>query len=405
MGLVFVVGFILYLNSGASITISSDTNSMISISTKKDGEFKKIGTTNVTYKTRKLPETIYILSEKDGKKTISGILLNKGDRKEIDLPLIAMPKVKKIADVSLANPFISGTLIQGISVDTQSLISMRTDTSEIPKPEFALLPYLQKVSWFDENNFIYKTYDNEVGAYINGQDEGSDGIGVTVNNSSSSDTVSDEAHEDSFLRIIDFDKHASKPAVLLSDSSIYTTNDGGQTINQITGFKTTGSGTSNSVYSTENYIYRVQENLASDYDTKKKQSDLFVMLYKYNYTGDLLSEQKVFTSNIQAVSDTPTATFVLASDNLTSIKDKTQKQINLYYTNIADLASYKGNMVVLLGNGLWRLSPDGTSLQLLYDLGSATALQNSIQINGDSLLFGSQPSEAGGDSAIYSVQF
>lgn len=296
------MSLILFLNRPGKVIISAEAGAEISVATNKGGEFNKIGTSTAEYSSRDVPTDIYLQVSKDGKKTISGVKLERGKTKNIKLTLSPQITVNQITTGSVSNVFISGVTAQGIVPDDYTLINFRTDNiATDPRPEFIGLPYLKKVVWYDANNFIYNSFDEGIGRFIDGQVTYSDGIATSVTGKGF-ENINSNAVVGNLVTILDIAQARNKPLVLLSDSNIFLSSDRGTSLESITSFEADDAIASDFIFATNDYIYRFAgDDNTAFLERDNKTKEYGSTLYQYNYKGEQLGTIPVDDNTLRSV--------------------------------------------------------------------------------------------------------
>jgi hypothetical protein len=403
-----LISLVLYLNRPSSVYVSAEQGSDLFVATSKGGEFKKIGTTNVTYKTKKLPSDVYFMATHDTKKTISGVSLKKGDKKSLTLTLANKAAATQIADEALSNVYLDGTVGQGIVSDEFTLVNFETNKDVPVRPEFAGLPYMKKIVWYDANNFVYSSFRQGVGSFINGVPLYQNGIGVKIFNKDGSE--SDEGYDDEIL-VDDISKSPKQPLVLASPTNIYLSNDMGNTLRSIIVYDSV-KGITNSLHATDSHIYRHSGEEPASYASEEGSSDKSKevhssKLYEYDYSGKETNTITIPDTTIRAITETSNKTYVLTPNNLLVIDNGAINTQSLYFNFARDITTYKNNVVLLGDSGIWKVGEDGLSLQLLYEFNDGgVGLAKSFSTSNDTLIFSTQRTTAGsGNTRMYGIRF
>lgn len=405
VGLVLAsIWLVLYLTRHGTITISSEPGAELFVATSRGAEFKKIGTTTATFKSRQTPLDVYFMAARDGKKTISGTTIKRGDNKPLKLALTNKVEAKQIANQSLANVYLEGVTGQGIIPAEFTLVNFRTDGDVPLRPDFAGLPYIKKVVWYDANNFVYSSFNQGVGSFINGKPLYSNGIGTEILGTNETD---DAVYEEDF-KLLDISKVPGQPLVLSSSDELFLSDTMGSTLRPIAKFEAMPQ-TISSLFTTKSHIYRhsgeepaayaSEENVAAD------QALHSSVLYEYDYQGKNTNEFTIPDSTVRAMAEKNNKTFILTPDKLITLEGGTAASDSLYFKLARDLTSYKDRILLLGDGGVWQISEDGTSSQLLFEFGDGAGLAQSFSTSGDTLIFGTQPTADGqGSAKMFSIR-
>jgi hypothetical protein len=411
LSLIVIVGLILFLTRPGKVTVTSESGAELSVATEKSGMFKKIGVGTATYSTRKVPSEVYVMATKDGKKTISGLVAERGKTKSVNLALTAQVSVKPIMNGSVSSAFFDGTVGQGIVAGDYSLVNFKTDRVDEPlRPEFIGIPYLKKAIWYDANNFVYNSFRQGVGRFINGKHVGKEGF---ANSISGKDLDSLEPEEtDDIVDIKDISRSGDKPLVLLSSSNIFISNDRGGSLRSIAGFEPTSSSTVG-LFTTSDYIFRFAGDDPSAHASESEapsnnKNDHASTLYQYDYSGKELAKLSIHSESVRAVASRGKKSFILTPEKLILSEAGGTSDLALYFTYARDITTYKNRVVLLGDGGLWQIGDDGVSLQLLYDFKeSGVGLAQSFSISAGSLIFGTEqrPGDTKNTSKMFVTQF
>ncbi len=403
--LVLLAGVLLYLNRSGTITITSENGAEISVATEKGGSFKKVGTTKVTFKTRKVPADIYFMATKDGKKTVSGAHMVRGKNNPLELTMITKSAATKIADGSLSNVILEGTYGQGIVPDEYTLVSFKTDQDVPSRAEFAGLPYINKVVWYDVNNFVYRSFKGGIGSFVNGVPMYESAIGQQITGANK--YAADGEYSDDGDVFEDISKVPSKPLVVMSPTNLFLSDDIGKSLRSVVSFDASQD-TINSVFATDTYIYRGLGLRPADYDDDSKGSSQSIIskMYQYDYSGKKIAELSIPDSSVQAVAQKGEKTYILTPNKLVMAEGSAVTSTSLYFSYVRDLTLYGGKVILLADTGIWQISDDGKSAQLIFDFSdSGVGLARSFSTSGNSLIFGTQPDKNGvGSSKMFALQ-
>lgn len=394
--LAVVIGTVLFFTRPGKITVSAENGAELYVATEKSGEFKKIGTTTATYSTRKVPSEVYVMATRDGKKTISGLVAERGKTKSAELTLAKQIGAKPIMNGSVSSAFFDGTLGQGIVAGDYSLTNFRTDRPDEPfRPEFIGIPYLKKAIWYDANNFVYNSFRKGVGRFVNGTHVGNEGIATSISGKDLGQIEPDE-ETGALVDLKDISRSGDKPLALLSSSNIFLSNDLGASLRSIVGFELIED-TNVGLFTTDNYIYRFAGEDPSAYASESEASEgteeeHAASLYQYDYSGKQLTRVDIHSESIKAVASRGKKSYILTPDKLVLLENGNVSDLSLYFTYARDITTYKDRVVMLGDGGLWQIGEDGVSIQLLYDFkDSGVGLAQSFSVSGGSLIFGTEP--------------
>jgi hypothetical protein len=386
--LVCITGLVLIFNRSGSVTITSGQGNEIYITPEQGGSFEKIGTRTATYKTKKIPSTVYIMISQGDKKTLSSFYIDKRVGHSINLTLDNLVPAQEVTKGSVFNAFYDGSLIQGIVPGEDTLTSFRTDRYETTRPGFAGLPYIEKVVWFDKDNFVYLS-DGAVGQFINGVDRGKSGVDAIL--SASANFEDTEGYDESdFPDVRDISKSSTKPLALMTDKSIFLTDDRAATLREIV--KLDQNTRENSLFTSDQTIFRVSSKQAGDAGEEDRNTEPPIIITRYGYSGKELGSLTLDDeSPVANIAQNGEETYILTAAALYIARgNDTPKKLGVYFGSSRDMVLYKGRVLVLGDDGLWRLSVDTMSLQLLNKFPEGSVgLAGSMSVTADNrLLFG-----------------
>lgn len=385
-----VLLLILVLNGPSIVTISSEEGANIAVATSKDGTFKKIGTTKVTHLFFQKPSSIYVSAELKDRQTVASVKLARLRNKSVDLKLTNIVPVKKISDGAVVDAIFSGNKGQGIVYGQDILVNFLTDSPNAPvNPQFVGLPYVKKIVWYDFDNFAYQTKQG-MGQFIGGSDKGLGGVGSNT----SGDVVidPDSSTEQGGPLIIDISRTGNNPLVLLSSTNIFTSTNMGSRLQAITSFDKAKSETH--VFTTADSIFRVvNPPEGSDANAKQPQTTVEEFTYAGKKTRITSLDDNSEVVNITKRGST---TYILTKSNLYTINASGTQKVDLYFGTPADMVLYKNQVVVLANDGLWKLSDDSLSFQLLFKFtNNGVGLISSMSMDpNNQLLFGTTPASS-----------
>ena len=396
--IVVIVLIIAYFNRPGTVSITTETGADIYVSTERGGEYKKIGTGDAKYSTRKVPITVYVSVTKGDKKTLSSTHLLRGDNKKMKLSLKNRVQASKLYEGALSYVNIEGPIVQGILPDEYSIVSFRTDREEELRPEFVGIPYLSKIVWYDANNFVYRTFDKEVGLFKSGTDLSTAGM---VNDISLVD--GSKPNFEDYPLFYDVSKYPRKPLVAISSLGVFLSDNMGTTLKQIVK-PLNDSGDTYSLFTTENNIFLYKQLDASEQEeTTSHKSKLSVN--EYDYTGKLIKTLDVPGSSIKGIVEKDNIVYILTDTGLVTVKDGRVGDLSLYFSYVRDIVLFKGKLLILGDEGLWLADDNSLFLMYSFDDG-AVGLSKSISVSGDKLIFGSQQDSNGvGKSETFVTSF
>ncbi len=411
--LIMVLGVILgisgvllwYANRPGILRVTTDAAATIYITTSRDAEFKEIGKGEATYKTRTVPSEVFVMVQNGDSKTISGAVLEKGKTVVRNLSLNPVSTATLISEGGLSSPFIDGSLVQGIFPEDFSLISYRTDKYESVRPEFIGMPEMKKLVWFDANNFIYSSFNEGVGRFVNGEDIGSRGLADAITGGF---TSIQSPGIDSIVDIVDVAQYPSKPLVLISKNNIFLSDDRGTSLRTIASFDAEDE--ANTVQATKDRIMRFAVKNPSSYASEEGENDNHsTTVYQYDYSGKELPSIDIPDESVISTASHNANMYFLTNSSLVSKGTGDMVRIPLYFSFLGNLTTYKNTPVLLAGDGLWKVSDDGTALQLIFPFsGLGVGLRDSLTTTTDGrLIFGTTPApnDEKNNSKLFSISF
>lgn len=403
--LMLLLGLLFYSNRPGKLHIIADPGATISISRSQGSEFEVIGTGEATYSSRDFAADVYILVSKDGGKTISGAVLQRGSTKELKLTLAKLASVQTVTDGGVISPRIDGTLVQGILPVDHSATSFRTDSYETTRAELVGLPYLQRIIWYDMNNFVYLTLSSTVGRVVNGQDESNQNLASIVGGRVGEDVIANELGSGG-VQFIDVSRYPDKPLVLLTKTAIVASDNMGTSVRRLA--QVSGSAFGSRVFASKNKIVWLSNNSPSGIDDES-QNGTGSQIIEFDYDGKQLREYNAPAELVLSVVGLGDDTYILTEEKLTVINKQGEKTVPLYFKYAADLVLYKDSVLLLADNAVWKINDGGTSIQLLAETeDSGVGLRDSFSVNQiGELLFGTTASleRANTDSRLFRLSF
>lgn len=390
--LIPVIGIIVFMSRPGTVEIRSESGAEIYVATEKGGEFNKIGTSSAVYKSSKDSSSVYIMTTKDSKKTISGVQIEKGKTQKITLDLQEKVAATKISNGSVFNAYVSGQNIQGITPEQFTLVNYSNNPEETIKPGFARLPFLKKIVWYDANNFIYNSFRNGVGRYINSNPVGKDGLGDSIYGENIDGIIAGE------VDLGDISKTDQQPLVLMSETNMFTSSDMGSSIASIASFEPIKDGENHTLFTTNEHIYRLAGLDPASYasESESEESDghghaSTLTQYRYDGVKSNSFDLEIDTTDIKALTEKNKIIYILTGEKLITIKDNVISDLDLYFTYARDLTLYSGKIVLLGDDGVWVVNDTGSSAHLLFEYpDSGVGLAQSFSLSGNSLIFGTQ---------------
>lgn len=400
-----------FLNRPAVLKITSEAGADISVATEKSGDFKKIGTGEATYKTRNYEKPVYIQTTKGAKKTVSGARLEKGKTSNLDLQLLDPITAKTVSEGSVYNAYFEGTLVQGIVPEEFVIASFRTDTYETSRAALKRLPYMKRIAWYDKDNFVYSSLRSGIGQFIGGVDKKNDGgIATKISGVDLPEISQTPGSNKPLVKLSDIAKFDNKPLALVSDANLFISDDLGTTLRSIAGFKTE-DGASNEVFSTSDYIFRHTSQppaaTASEISTDPGEEIEKSVITQYSYDGKKLRDITINDETVVNIAQVNDTVYVLSNSELVRSNNTASVEVPMYFTYVADVTTYNSVGVLLADNGVWKISDDGVSMQLLYDFGeNGVGLGHSFAKMNGALVFGTTPEpDATTSSKLLSIEF
>jgi len=380
-----LAGVTIYTHRPGTIVITTEPGANISIANTPGGAFTKIGTGTAKYSSRKIPSDVYVMVTTGSKKTMAGASLQRGKTQDLNLRLSNVVPAKVLVESSLSSMFIEGPLVQGIVPGQYSLTSFNsTNPTSTIRPEFAGLPYIKKIVWYDKDNFIYNTLSEGVGRFIAGKDNGNRDIGNGLSGVGLDTTTSDTPE----VQLQDFARSKDKPLVLVSQNNLFLSNNMGTNLRSISRI-TTPPGSINQLAVNNDYIFRFYANKPSDYE---EDSGRTADVYQYNYDGQEINHLHIDGNYVSAIASLKDTVYAITPTGLHTVKNGAQKKVPLYFQYGKDLIEYKDSVLFLADDGLWRITDDG-SAQLLYSFSSnGVGLSGSLSISDGQVIFGSTSS-------------
>lgn len=386
--LLVAIGVIYYVNRPGKLLITTEPGATIAISRDQGEQPKAIGIGEATYSSRDIDRPVYVEVTKDGKKTISGSVLVRGATKQLKLGLADKTTVRTVADGGVLYARLDGNLVQGILPFDGMATSFRTDIYETTRAELVGLPYMQKIIWYDANNFVYLPSSLGAGRVVNGQDEADQnlarngGADLTKEGDSNSELGSGGPF---FIDIAGF---PGKPLVLLTNQAIAISKDMGETVSLLA--EPVGASRNSSVFATPDRIVWLSNNRPSGIEDDGNGSEII----EYDYTGKQIRSYTAPGELIISITTLGDKTYILTDTKLIVRDDEGQSTVPLYFKYAADIAWYENTVVLLADSAIWKVADNGSAVQLLAEFTeSGVGLRGSLSINPTGeLLFSSTAS-------------
>lgn len=348
VALMAVVGVFLYLSyMTADLTIRTEDGADIYVSQDRASDFEKIGTTEVTFKTRTYG-VVFVRVSKGEAVTERSVELDARGSQAIEVVLKELSGSERLLDKSFSYPYFQGSFVYGINPGTRSLSFENRVDDQLPEHTFIDVPYVDKVVWESAGRFVYRSPIEGVGVFINGEPS------------------PPPYPNEGTTRYFDFTKHEDQPLILLDETGLYATDEdslGSNSVERIAEFSFDGDA---SLFADENYIYFANSTFESDGGEGGNPALRETTVTVFNYQGE---EKYGFATNehpqtISQVIDLGNETFLALGerDVLTLNKDTGEVAIDsFYFDNTHDLLAVGEDLYVLSSAGLWQYDHQSAS--------------------------------------------
>jgi hypothetical protein len=354
--LVASIGWIIYFRESSTITytIESAPDAKISVAAERGGDFEQIGVGKATLRARD-EQGVFVRAENS-----SGTSLTYVNTQAVEAGTITMPIRERVepeviaSDGSVSYPLIKNRVLYGVDSETFNLRALGPNTAEIKSPE---LPLTRKIIWQDEQNFMFSSYRDGVGAVINNMKVLNDGLARTVALAPGVEPSPSE------IFINDIAKTKNSPFVLLGDDGIYVSDNIGLDTEKILH---TGWISTEQLHLDDTYIYLNAETQVGSYASDVSYDDITIdpnqppvttTTMVYNYQGALLGVIETFGNKVIGVvsgdnhsvvaSDHGILTFNPMDINPESVGDMT------YFEATRDIVSFNNTTYVLADQSVW----------------------------------------------------
>lgn len=406
-----LLALIIFLNGPSIVTVESEPGAQIALAHERSGEFTTIGAGKVTHLIFGTPATKYISATLDGKQTITTVQTKRWSPQSIKIAIADMVEARKVSDGAVVDPIFNGNKGQGIVASQNILVNFNTESADEPvNPEFVSLPYIQKVIWYDYDNFVYLS-DEGVGQFINGANQGFQNVGTTTSGDVRIEAGATAANGSPYIR--DIAKDGDNPLVLLSNTNVFTSSNMGSKLRAVYSFDPPNSDMN--IFASGGSIFKVTAPELGHTHANEAEEEVhedeepYMAIEEISYTGKIINASII--DDDQAVVDIVkkgSTTYVLTLTGVHTINGEDVQKEGLYFTDIAGMTLYQGEVVILADDGLWSLSEDGRSYQLLYRFAdNGVALTGSLSVDpSNQLYFGTRAREGSSeDGATFVTSF
>lgn len=404
-------GLIYFLNRPGTLVITTEGDAEISISRQQGGEFKSIGRGTATYSSRDFSTDVYVQATKGGRKTISGATLSRGVTNTLKLTLGNRVEATAISDGAVLNARLDDTLVQGILPFDYTMTSFRTDRFETTRAELVGLPYMQKVVWYDGNNFVYVALSGGVGRLVNGVDEGDTGIAASVSDETLVNRDDSDESDTPIVSASDISMSPGRPLVLSTNRGLLASEDMGTSLRAL--YRQDEDASDNKVFTTPDRVIWLRDALpaatSDEAESKAHDSDHRTGITEVDYSGKKLRQFNLDASEVIGATAVGQQTYVLADQQLIVQDGDQHRIVPVYFKYAADIILYKDSVLILADNAIWKVVDGGYSVQLLSEFNDVgVGLRGSFSINhAGELLFGTTQSleDTETSSKLFSINF
>lgn len=340
--LLVAIGIVLYLVgvyvykylTDTRVVISSEDGAEISIAFGQNEAFESIGKSSATY-TKNGSLFAFIRAEKDGRVTQKYIAIEDGERTEISLPLEGLVRPSRVADVAMSYLFIEDGVVLGINPDSRSISRATLGGGVESDIKYLNMPYVNKVHWYDSDNFIFNSSRHGVGAFIDG-------------------SIAKRLYLSGDPKIFgNFSQFEDRPLVLLGLDGIYSSSNQGRSVSKLINVIPDGS-----VYFSSNMEHILLAETMSPETHEGEDRQPKTSLRIYSYSGDMV-HQFIINDDIGSpvnIAETDNH-FVLLTDRRVVFVDKDSgdlRTIPFHASTMEDLVVLPNGKLLLFGSdGLW----------------------------------------------------
>ncbi len=402
--IVVLVNIFNYFKS-AKITVSTNTSSVVEVSTEKDGEFKKVGDGDTTFRTLETGD-IYIRTTNNDGMSVRGLSVENFKSYQIELNVSDTYDRSFAYFGAVSYGIKDGTLVQGIQPDTSDVTSFDTESFKPPKIGFISVPYLKRIIWDDNDSFIYVSFTG-IGLFKNGSNLGVNEFAIKVYTKEGIEPAGFGIENDELnaitLSLKDIVRHSkSSPLFLLSSEGLYSSSDTGKTVQKILHINDTEN---SKIIAANNKVIVTTGITPSEYagehdhDHDEKEAK-YIDVAILSGDGDELESFEIEGSavNYSASSDTES---ILVTDEALGLIDESNNLITQpIYTNLTRSAiSFNEQLFVLNDYGVFVFKDD--ALRMVHRFNSSeTGVENSFYTSTGELVFGVRDDESKDSSLI-----
>ncbi len=390
LGLVGGIYSFFEFTKGASITVTTASGADIYITGDSEGEYKKVGTSSATFKFKEIPARIYIKVQQGDKESLSGLYVTDDSSKTIDIPLSETNPGSTAYDGAVSHPFLSGDVAYGIEPSSHEIVRFGTKEFLPPRRGFIGIPFLKSIGWINEDTFVYNSFSEGPGAFVNGEDT-SDGFFAQTITDTSGKRLQETARNIS-QRVEDI-AVSGKTTYYITNIGLYRSDNYGAALVKIADFT---SDSLQSMSATNNRVVRLEAEVpatyASELNTSSTDTEITHSQVKfYTSEGEETYMLEVFGDAMAGATDVRDRIMVATNEEI-ACTNQSVSTLTPISAPIADAVVYKGNSYVLAGSALWRVADDCLSLQKVVGFNEENiGLKDSLVLHNDSLLFGIQP--------------
>lgn len=365
-----ILGVILYrYTTRAVLTINTESGASIHVATEPGGETKEIGKGSAKY-SGKSGQAVYIEVKKDSSTTLFSTILKKGSQ-HTDITLKPLADKQPISPGPLSDLYITTDFIYGINPNTNTLSYISRDQEETADVSFIDIPYVDKVDWNNERNFVFKSF--------------SEGVGYTIDGKKQVYTSGEEGDN---LTAIDYTYlQQSKKLFLLTENALYI----GSTIagNDLKFVSSVGEGAPRLTNDSQ-YTYLTNPTFSEQESEDSLNNIIKTSITVYDSTG---TQVKSF-NDLQITTEIEKIVFIkqdniyiaLTENEIFTINDQgTLVTIPSYLNGAKDLIVSQGKLLTLNAGGVWEYDYKNQAQYRVADiLESEEYVGNSLtNIDGD----------------------
>jgi|GEM_PF-6992790 len=405
--LLLIVAIFVLLGGGPSATVTITTDDGVEIFTAEEagGELVPVGTGTATVEVA-VPSRLLVQAVAGNRIVQGGVIVREEGSQELNLPLSKQNfPYQELYQGAVSDLYIADRAATGIEPSSRSITHFGTEEFVPPRPAFVGIPFLDKITWGDEDNFNFLAFRGGVYIFKDGKLLNNDQFGKRV--VGQSDDGIARSGTELAIGVEDIDKVEDGPTYFLGEENIYRSTNLGQTLTSITGYQPEGD--FQSIATTGESVFRLSAPQPASYADETGLEDgseplTIATLTRYTSAGEQNLQLKVDGNQLVGAAKTDSTECALTDRQLVCIASGTTTITPLYTELNADIISRGGQIYVLADSGLWRVAEDGGSLATVVNFkGIGSGLARSLSEYNGQLIFGTRAAEEGTAAATYRV--